>query len=298
MEWRTAALLSDLNAAPEHERDAAAVQLRAWLDQRTFRQDGRTTPLRLCAALLLAAGLVVVCVPSARWPTRSPGRDPRPESPLAPSLYSSRAAAESPARRLEMLAPPWTGHYPDHSAFERPIDVLRRLRPDRKTSNFPLLLCVGHGKSATKSLNRALLMLGYSSAHFYGAGIFSLLFNNAAELHDHDFLFEPATPSDRHVDAVLDTPVVDFYNEILLTYPNAKVITTVRGHTDSLLCRTLMPYPSIGQVILTVRALKSWLRSQQNFYTNYARGCAQWPAPWRRGANLVFGTECAAAPMA
>ena len=29
-----------------------------------------------------------------------------------------------------------------------------------------------------------------------------------------------------HVDAVMDTPVVDFYNEILLTYPNAKVILT------------------------------------------------------------------------
>ena len=29
-----------------------------------------------------------------------------------------------------------------------------------------------------------------------------------------------------HVDAILDTPVVDFYNEIMLTYPNAKVILT------------------------------------------------------------------------
>ena len=66
---------------------------------------------------------------------------------------------------------------------------------------------------------------------------------------------------------MLDTPVVDFYHEIMLAYPNAKVV-------------------------LTVRDPKSWLRSQQKFYCCYAHGCKNWLEPWRRGSNLVYGTEC------
>ena len=69
------------------------------------------------------------------------------------------------------------------------------------------------------------------------------------------------------MDAVLDTPVVEFYNEILLAYPNARVV-------------------------LTIREPRSWLKSQQKFYCCYARGCRNWLAPWRRGSNLVYGTEC------
>ena len=41
-----------------------------------------------------------------------------------------------------------------------------------------------------------------------------------------------------------------------------------------------------------VRKPSSWLRSQQHFYCCYARGCRKWLAPWRRGSNLVYGTEC------
>ena len=141
------------------------------------------------------------------------------------------------------------------------------LRPHRNTSEFPLIVAVGHGKTATKSLNKALVMLGYHTAHFYGAGVYGLLWDNAAEWRElrpgRDFLFH-GTPS---IDAVLDTPVVDFYHEIMLAYPNAKVV-------------------------LTVRDPKSWLRSQQKFYCCYAGGCKKWLEPWRRGSNLVYGTEC------
>ena len=163
------------------------------------------------------------------------------------------------------------GEYPRHSAFEHPRGALQRLRARdgasaaRNTSDFPLLLCIGQGKTATKSLNKAFVMLGLQTAHFYGAGVYGLLFDNAAEKAGHPFLFN--VNEAKHVDAVLDTPVVDFYNEILLAYPNARVI-------------------------LTVRAVKSWLKSQQKFYCCFARGCHRWLAPWRRGSNLVYGTEC------
>lgn len=84
-------------------------------------------------------------------------------------------------------------------------------------------------------------------------------------MNSHHFLFN--VHEQKHVQAVLDTPVVDFYNEILLSYPNARVILTVRG-------------------------ARSWIKSQQKFYGHYARGCRRWLAPWRRGSNLVYGTEC------
>ena len=129
----------------------------------------------------------------------------------------------------------------------------------------PPLGCIGQGKTATKSLNKALVMLGFQTAHFYGAGIYGLLYDNAAEDQRHEFLFN--VNEKRHVDAVLDTPVVEFYNEILLAYPKARII-------------------------LTIREPRSWLKSQQKFYFGYARGCRNWLAPWRRGSNLVYGTEC------
>ena len=161
-----------------------------------------------------------------------------------------------------------SGEYPRHDAFSHPREALTRLRAQvsgGNTSDFPLLLCVGQGKTATKSLNKALVMLGFRTAHFYGAGVYGLLYDNAAEATNHQFLFN--VNEEKHVDAVLDTPVVDFYNEILLAYPNARVVLTVRG-------------------------VRSWLKSQQKFYCCYARGCRRWLAPWRRGSNLVYGTEC------
>lgn len=66
------------------------------------------------------------------------------------------------------------GEYPRHDAFTHPRDALQQLRArdaterPRNTSDFPLLLCVGQGKTATKSLNKALVMLGFQTAHFYG----------------------------------------------------------------------------------------------------------------------------------
>ena len=58
-----------------------------------------------------------------------------------------------------------------------------------------MLLCIGQGKTATKSLNKAFVMLGMNTAHFYGAGIYGLLFNNAAEVNGQDFRFRCAPPA-------------------------------------------------------------------------------------------------------
>ena len=134
-------------------------------------------------------------------------------------------------------APGSSSSYPAHDAFQHPRDaLLKTLSHERNTSNFPLIVCIGQGKTATKSLNKAMVMLGMQTAHFYGAGVYGLLYDNAAEKSKHDFLFN--VNEEKHVDAVLDTPVVEFYNEILLAF---------------------------NAVILTIRGARSWLKSQQSF---------------------------------
>ena len=183
-------------------------------------------------------------------------------APLRPITVAS---SSSESVRVPQWRPRDRSEYPAHAAFDHPRDALLSVRPKWNTSDFPLLLCIGQGKTATKSLNKALVMLGYQTAHFYGAGVYGLLYDNVAEKPGYNFMFN--VWEEKHVDAVLDTPVVEFFNEILLSYPKAKVI-------------------------LTIRKPRSWLKSQQKFYGGYARGCHNWLAPWRRGSNLIYGTEC------
>lgn len=96
-------------------------------------------------------------------------------------MDGSAAATVLDAVALDM-PPAASRSYPAHNAFEHPRDALRKLRPKWNTSDFPLILCVGHGKTATKSLNKAFVMLGMHTAHFYGAGVYGLLYGNAAEV--------------------------------------------------------------------------------------------------------------------
>mmetsp|Transcript_20092 Transcript_20092/g.51129 ORF Transcript_20092/g.51129 Transcript_20092/m.51129 type:complete len:385 (+) Transcript_20092:75-1229(+) len=192
------------------------------------------------------------------------------KTPLSQVQLMDIRRAHSEVLPMQQYAGAWhrrqRSEYPSHGAFDHPRDALKEARSGEwNASDFPLLLCVGQGKTATKSLNKAFVMLGLQTAHFYGAGVYGLLYDNAAEAKHHSFMFN--VNEAKHVDAVLDTPVVDFYQELLLSYPKAKVI-------------------------LTIREPKSWLRSQQKFYGNFARSCRNWLAPWRRGSNLVYGTEC------
>ena len=189
----------------------------------------------------------------------------QPQKIVAPDgMHNGQSGPTQPQAKAWHRLP--RSAYPAHDAFDHPQDALRSVRSGRwNASAFPLLLCIGQGKTATKSLNKAFVMLGMQTAHFYGAGVYGLLFDNAAEATRHSFMFNVNEP--KHVDAVLDTPVVDFYNEILLSYPRA-------------------------WVVLTVRKTRSWIKSQQKFYSHYAQGCRKWMAPWRRGSNLVYGTEC------
>ena len=276
-----ARILRELEGAPLEVRTAAARRMDAWSQEHapvavvesgapslsTRRVVVLFLALAVPTALLVQSASSATCA-SAPVLVRASYRAPLPQPGGSAAAAGRAAGSVAPVPR----SPDCERAYPAHEAFMHPRDGLRRLRPHRNTSGFPLILVVGHGKTATKSLNKAFVLLGgYRTAHFYGAGVYGLLFNNAAETADFDFRFSREEPS--HVDAVLDTPVVDFYNEILLTYPNAKVI-------------------------LTVRDVKGWMRSRHNFYSYYSHGCHNWLAPWRRGAQYVYGTECPSAEQA
>ena len=290
-------LMRELESAPTGSRAAASQEMAAWLRRNAPNELSSQGTSRSCkhfalAFLVVAVPLVLITHPTA--PARSNAQLVRREAAglvgptsvthaascdckevehgSAPALMPASGGGGATTQQLGGFTPtslPPQG-YPTHEAFMHPHDGLRKLRPNRNTSDFPLIVCIGQGKTATKSLNKAFFMMGMRTAHFYGAGLYGLLYDNAAEKVDRDFLFSRELVNgvlEKHVDAVLDTPVVDFYNEILLTYPNAKFILTVRG-------------------------VKSWMGSQHKFYSYYARGCSNWLAPWRRGSNLVYGTEC------
>lgn len=284
-----ARVLRELEGAPLEVRTAAAQRIAAWTQRHApmavAESGAPSLSARRAVALFLAlavpTALLVQYASSATCTSapvliRASHRTPLPQPSLAGGSGADcnvaaaiRAAGSRAAGSAVAPLPPSSSckrEYPAHEAFMHPQEGLRKLRPQRNTSDYPLIIVVGHGKTATKSLNKAFVLLGgYRTAHFYGAGVYGLLFNNAAETVDYDFRFSREEPS--HVDAVLDTPVVDFYNEILLTYPNAKVI-------------------------LTVRDVKGWMRSRHKFYSYYSHGCHKWLAPWRRGAQYVYGTEC------
>lgn len=290
-------LMRELESAPAGSRVAASQEMSAWLRRNGPNAVSAHGSSRSCTHFALAVLVVAMTLALMHHPTalcRSNAQLVRREAvglvgltsighhadgcdceervqhqsapALSPGSVSGSVALINSASPTSL---PSQG-YPSHEAFTHPHDGLRKLRPNRNTSDFPLIVCIGQGKTATKSLNKAFFMLGLRTAHFYGAGVYGLLYDNAAEKVDRDFLFSRERVNgvlEKHVAAVLDTPVVDFYNEILLTYPNAKFILTVRG-------------------------VKSWMRSQHKHYSYYARGCANWLAPWRRGSNLVYGTEC------
>lgn len=291
-------LMRELESAPPGSRVAASQEMAAWLRRNAPNELSAQGSSRSCkhfalAFLVVALPLVLIMHPTAT--VRSNAQLVRREAAglVAPVSVTRPQSCDCKEEKRQRSAPapvPASGRvggtsdqlgsvtptslppqgYPSHEAFMHPHEGLRKLRPNRTTSDFPLIVCIGQGKTATKSLNKAFFMLGMRTAHFYGAGLYGLLYDNVAEKVDHDFLFSREIVNgvlEKHVDAVLDTPVVDFYNEILLTYPNAKFILTVRG-------------------------VKSWMGSQHKFYSYYARGCANWLAPWRRGSNLVYGTEC------
>lgn len=106
--------------------------------------------------------------------------------------------------------------------FENPIVALEKLNPSfAERSEHPLLICAGYGHTGTRSLEAALKILGLRTAHWSKVSK-ELVLSGGHEKFDYNFrIFDT-------VDAVLDIPIPEFFIELLIAYPNSKVLLTVR----------------------------------------------------------------------
>ena len=100
-------------------------------------------------------------------------------------------------------------------------------------SQHPLLICVGHGRTGTTSLQRALELLGLKTAHY---GRLTMELVRLGEGCGRRTVLDPK-PYEA-VDAVIDSPVPSFYLELMARFPNSKVILTVRNPTSWLASHT------------------------------------------------------------
>ena len=162
-------VLNELENAPPAVRVAAAGQLGAWLQKHapTEPENGLCGVRRRVrmAALFLAFALpmawLIQEMASANCSSRNMPVARHEVRTLNALLHGSRARGLCKrAAKLGDASPTSPSFfrckrpYPSHEAFAHPQEGLRRLRPERNTSDFPLLLAVGHGKTATKSLNK------------------------------------------------------------------------------------------------------------------------------------------------
>lgn len=136
------------------------------------------------------------------------------------------------------------------------------------------LLCFGLSRSGTSSLRQALLDLGYADVYHFA----SILNENPP---DAELWLEALDCKQKgekygrrnwdallgHCEAVTDTPVVWFWEDLLESYPEAKVIVTVRDSP------------------------KQWFDSQMNTLMRYMRAVVL-PAPsmWRSFCSWFLPT--------
>ncbi|KAJ8606383.1 hypothetical protein CTAYLR_009311 [Chrysophaeum taylorii] len=91
------------------------------------------------------------------------------------------------------------------------------------TSSHPLIVCPGAGATATKSLAKALRDLEYANVDH------NKLTQRVLELASETAVDARAFEA---FDAVLDTPIPGYWQELLATFPNAKIVLTVRDDYD------------------------------------------------------------------
>lgn len=141
----------------------------------------------------------------------------------------------------------------DMSALAHMTDIDRR----NCTRTVPLrVLCLGLSRTGTVSLRQALINLGYKDCYHFA----STLQENP---RDTELWLEALNAKFKgigkeygkaewdallgHCQAVTDTPCVIFYKELLLAYPDAKVILTERDDADQWYrsqMSTVIPYAS------------------------------------------------------
>jgi len=141
----------------------------------------------------------------------------------------------------------------DMSALAHMTNIDRR----NNTRAVPLrVLCLGLSRTGTVSLRQALMRLGYGDCYHFASTLqenpldtelwleaLNAKFNGVGKEYgrrEWDALLG-------HCQAVTDTPCVIFYKELMLAYPDAKVILTERDDADQWFrsqMSTVVPYAS------------------------------------------------------
>ena len=161
-------VLRDLERAPAELRQAAALRLAAWTRKHAPMAAEVTSSLfmRRAAVLFLFFAVPLALLSRA---VSSAACSSRSAPPLVREAHTLRQMGTAPCGGSRL--PRNSGRinagrgagastngckrqYPEHEAFMHPRDGLSMLRPHRNTSEFPLIVAVGHGKTATKSLNK------------------------------------------------------------------------------------------------------------------------------------------------
>jgi hypothetical protein len=133
------------------------------------------------------------------------------------------------------------------------------------TRTVPLrVLCLGLSRTGTVSLRQALIRLGYSDCYHFASTLQENPLDTTLWLEALNAKFKGiGKPYGKpewdallgHCQAATDTPCVIFYKELLLAYPDAKVILTERDDADQWFrsqMSTVIPYASrmIPQTLL------------------------------------------------
>nr|XP_039249112.1 uncharacterized protein LOC120326829 isoform X2 [Styela clava] len=92
------------------------------------------------------------------------------------------------------------------------------------------VICAGMSKTGTKSLHVALEQLGYSVYDFPEA--FDIYGNDFYKCSSKGWTVEDFRQIYENVDAVVDTPMFYFWEELAEAFPDAKVILMVRDNPD------------------------------------------------------------------
>ena len=149
-----ARILRELEGAPLEVRAAAARRMAAWSQEHAPMESGAPSlstrrvvvlflALAVPTALLVQSASSATCA-SAPVLVRASYRAPLPQ-PSAAGGSAAAAVRAAGSGAPVPASPDCKRAYPAHEAFMHPQEGLRRLRPHRNTSDYPLILVVGHG---------------------------------------------------------------------------------------------------------------------------------------------------------
>jgi len=168
---------------------------------------------------------------------------------------------------VRLTTPPLPRADCDEVGFDAVAHLHNYLLAAGLVSTKPLVVAIGVGTTATRSLAQALRHLGLRTLHFDDEAVIrTLLLANPSRYPEIDFpkLLAP-------YDAVADMPIPQLYPFILAAFPNARALHTVRGSLEWVRKRSSMdglgpgaakPFAALYSSLGAVPTNHMWLRKR------------------------------------